>query len=158
MENTEFEHNQAFAYGSGVYASGSKKIQVLESKFLNHTDSEAGGAFYVEKVEEFIAKKCEILDNQAQVYGGAMYFMKTENILIQESDFEHNILNVKQKESKGGCMYIKEANDVQILKSNIKNSKAFLKGGALYLNSVLQFSLKESVLEKNCINFDDKLE
>ena len=107
--------------------------RIVDCRFINNFASENGGA--ISSVGGVVdIQNCLFEDNQANERGGAVYSrlgsLKLSNSIFNDNNAEY-----------GGSLYLK-SNDTIVTGCNFLNSKAYMKGAAVYL--------KEYALLKGC--------
>lgn len=121
-----------------MYAENIGVLRMEKCQFKGHKDSELGGAFFGEGMGKLEVIDSSFYNNYAQGYGGAMYLKNSDEVWINGTDFDNNRVDFANQSSVGGCIYAENSNSFGLFGTKIYNSEAYIKGGALFLLSVMK--------------------
>lgn len=97
FEQCHFESNQAAEHGGAFFSSEENNDETREAMFIDCTffsnEATSGGALYLDSIGETrIEENCQLKNNKAAKYGGAMFCRLTPNdeMFIQKTIFDKN--------------------------------------------------------------------
>lgn len=126
-----------------------------DCEFENHSNVQQGGAIHALNGGNFTIESTNFINNQASQKGGALYLKNFLNFHLKSVIFDQNFIKNDQKdpESKGGSIYLEEAQKTEIQNSKFLNSHSFYQGGALFLKSLKQLKINTTEFSNNTVSF-----
>ena len=126
------------AIGGAFYLDDQSTAKISNSRFIGNQTSSGGmgGAFAVRKGSTLELSGVQVHNNHAQSKGGAIYMEQsvsgqTNTLLVYETSFLGNTASFGS--GSGGAIYIRNAADVLIEKSQFRENAASTHGGAIFL-------------------------
>jgi len=154
IENCWLDHNEAKEEGGAILLAG--KNAKVQTSNINYNHAHYGGAIFVsEDSEQATVNKSSFYLNNADYYGGAIYWQGL-NGKIDESVFNSNIIDSKTNTAFGGAVFWKGENAL-INNSKFINNRAYSNGpaygGALDIDNDYA-TVSNSVFENNRVGTD----
>lgn len=154
LSNCTFESNIANGPGGAVIVSYCNNVTTIsdcifvKNSIYSNTDAgneypNYGGAFYIQNSPLVKIENCEFR-YQIAYYGGAIYFLKSINTVIESSHFVSNIAN-----GFGGSIYFYNSAYASLNDVTFSSNRGEIYGGAIYSFSSPSLQVSNAVFRNN---------
>ena len=143
FNNIIFVNGFADDYGGAIMINNVNEVKILNSNFMNNTAEQSGGAILFQDGRGLTISNCEFTNNKNDnSYGGAIYIMHGENVIVEKSKFTNN------SGSEGGAIAIGGDKNITIDSCEFRLNTAFKDGGAIW-NDAQDVTVKNSIFLDN---------
>ena len=149
ISDSVFSNNTATTSQGGALHVFDIDLTIEDSVFEGNTSntesaSSGGGAIYISGesgIARTTIKGSTFEGNQARNYGGAIYQLSSDTLVIEDTTFENNSVSAASSEfglganaeAHGGAVSVDRSTDVTIKRVNFKGNDAKSYGGAVYI-------------------------
>ncbi|WIA13549.1 hypothetical protein OEZ85_007118 [Tetradesmus obliquus] len=127
---------------SAIAVRGAARLQLQAVELLGHNrdaEAESGGALLALDVEQLLLSGVTCSNNQAVVHGACVSVLRSQQVVIANSNFTYNTVEAETAKGGGAAVAIQLADSVTILNSSFSHNTAHgdnLDAGAAYLHTV----------------------
>ncbi|KRX03000.1 Pectin lyase fold/virulence factor [Pseudocohnilembus persalinus] len=112
----------------------------------------SGGAIYISQLNFFKSEFVIYKNNQALFQGGSIYFNDVYEIQLENSKFINNKIlsdNFEDFSLFGGAIYCQLSSKITIIDTIFNDNYAYSKGGAIYLKNIQKLDISKSQFKNN---------
>ena len=146
-----FRNNKALLDGGALVLDAPTSAKVTNCIFEKNS-GEKSGAIQIKEFEGYTStvqiSGCNFTDNQATMYGGAIYIARNAKTKISNCRFTENSVNNKEADrNRGGAIFAMEG-ELEVYNSNF-NKHSEYNGGAIFVRDEVKFIVKDSNFQDN---------
>jgi predicted outer membrane repeat protein len=145
---TDFLYNEAGGDGGAIWAKRMYDEILIDGSTFDLNEGRSGGALGFNQQILFTGTNLDISSNSASTNGGGVYASDAVMVLLVDSKVRGN----RAKTSQGGGIYAANLTDgypAKFVRVAITDNSSVLEGGGVFVRSVENTTIEESLLEGN---------
>ncbi len=132
VDKTTFTYNRALRRGGSILVSATAQLNFANTKFsgnvANQSNDGYGGAVYVNSYSRLCFENCQLENNYANIYGGAIYASTSVNMRIISSNMTNNTA------TKGSVVFLNNSATYKKVNSQIVvDTSSFVNNNGKYV-------------------------